>query len=65
MKKNLWTAVIACVIVAAAAGLLGLWQAFGMGSADAAVVTAGAAGWLALALAGFGTLAVCDTWSRS
>lgn len=58
MKKNLW--IIAVVLVAATVALLGAWQALGLGQADDAVVTAGAVGWLALALIGFGTLAAAD-----
>lgn len=58
MKKNLWIAAIA--LVAAAMVLLGVWQALGLGAADEAVVTAGAVGWLALALGGFGALAAAD-----
>lgn len=58
MKKNLWIAAIA--LVAAAVMLLGVWQVLGLGKADDAIVAAGAMGWLALALSGFGALAAAD-----
>ncbi len=61
MKKNLW--IIAITIVAIAAVMLGVWQALGLGTAGDAIVAAGAMGWLALALAGFGALAVTDPFS--
>lgn len=61
MKKNLWIAAIA--LVAAAMVLLGVWQALGLGKADDAIVAAGAMGWLALALGGFGALAAADPFS--
>lgn len=61
MKKNLL--LVAIAIVAAAVALLGAWQALGLGSADDGIVAAGAMGWLALALVGFGTLAAADPFA--
>ncbi len=58
MKNNLW--IIALIVVAAAAVLLAAWHLLGLGQADDAIVTAGAMGWIALALVGFGALAAGD-----
>lgn len=62
MRKNVWA--IAVVVIAIAAALLAVWHAAGLGQAGEGVVVAGAAGWLALALAGFGTLSATDPFRQ-